>query len=105
VTRDSILELARSGELKGLPKDLVVSERKITMGEIEKAASDGRLREIFGAGTAAVVAPVESVGVDGRNVNVPVGEDGLGDVARSALQEIVRRQMGEVESAWSVRVD
>jgi branched-chain amino acid aminotransferase len=105
VTRDSILQLARSGALTGLPKDLLVSERKITMGEVEQAAKEGRLREMFGAGTAAVVAPVESVGVDGRVVDVPVGSDGLGDVARAALREISRRQLGEVESEWSVAVD
>ncbi|KAG9094351.1 hypothetical protein FS749_012636 [Ceratobasidium sp. UAMH 11750] len=59
VTRDSILCLARdhvSGKAKipGLPDDLIVSERPITMGEVKAAAESGNLLEVFGAGTAAI---------------------------------------------------
>lgn len=32
------------------------------MGEIVDASRNGRLKEMFGAGTAAIVSPVESVG-------------------------------------------
>lgn len=64
VTRDSILALAREHEagriqLAGLPADLVVSERRFTMKDMVKAQSEGRLKESFGAGTAAVVSPVD----------------------------------------------
>ncbi len=55
VTRDSILSLARdhvSGKLAiaGLPRDLRLSERQVTMGEIANAAEEGRLLEVFGTG-------------------------------------------------------
>lgn len=46
-----------------------------------------------------------SIGYDGSNVSIPVGEDGLGDVARVMLREIVGRQIGEIESDWSVPVN
>lgn len=57
VTRDSILSLARdhvSGKLKipGLPDNLVVNERHITMKEVKEAGESGRLLEVFGAGTS-----------------------------------------------------
>lgn len=56
VTRDSILALARDhisgkGRIDGLPDDLVVSERPMTMGEVKAAAESGNLLEVFGAGT------------------------------------------------------
>jgi branched-chain amino acid aminotransferase len=55
VTRDSILALARdhvSGKARipGLPEDLIVSERPMTMGELKAAADSGNLLEVFGAG-------------------------------------------------------
>lgn len=112
VTRDSILQLAAGHadgsaplpELAHLKGRLRVSERKITMPEVEAAAKDGRLREIFGSGTAAIVSSVDSIGYDGRQIAVPVGEDGLGDVTRAMLRGIVGRQLGEIESDWSVLV-
>lgn len=41
---------------------------------------------------------------EGAEVPVPCGEDGLGDIARIMLREIVGRQTGEIASDWSVPV-
>ncbi|WKY16215.1 hypothetical protein Q1695_001140 [Nippostrongylus brasiliensis] len=55
VTRDSLLELAREwGEFK-------VSEKSFTMHDLKKALDEGRLFEMFGAGTACVVSPIGEV--------------------------------------------
>lgn len=55
VTRDSLLELAREwGEFK-------VSEKSFTMYDVKKALDEGRLLEMFGAGTACVVSPVGQI--------------------------------------------
>ncbi|PIO70751.1 putative branched-chain-amino-acid transaminase [Teladorsagia circumcincta] len=55
VTRDSLLELAREwGEFK-------VSEKSFTMHDVKKALDEGRLLEMFGAGTACVVSPVGQI--------------------------------------------
>ena len=56
VTRDSVLRLLEghiSGKekLSGLSGDIIVSERPVTMGEVETASKEGRLVEMFGAGT------------------------------------------------------
>lgn len=106
VTRDSILDLAHehaSGRapLEGLPKQLEVVERKISMPEIVAAQKQGRLKEMFGSGTAAVVSPINNLGYMGTNISVPVGEDGLGNVARAMLMELAGRQYGTIEHPWS----
>jgi len=55
VTRDSVLALARDHErgklrLAGLDKDVIVSERPVTMTEVQEASRTGQLVEMFGAG-------------------------------------------------------
>jgi len=64
VTRDSILHLARSWG------DFDVVERFPTMPEIKLAAEEGRLLEAFGAGTAAVVTPIEAIQYKGEDIEV-----------------------------------
>ncbi|RHY83883.1 hypothetical protein DYB35_005332 [Aphanomyces astaci] len=60
VTRQSILELARGwGEFK-------VTETTITMPSIVKAEQEGRLLEVFGSGTAAVISPVKLINYNGK---------------------------------------
>ncbi len=51
ITRKSILELCRKWGLK-------TSERRITIQEVADAYDAGKLEEVFGTGTAAVVSPV-----------------------------------------------
>lgn len=51
ITRASALTLLREWGVK-------VSERRVSMGELVDAGRSGELREVFGTGTAAVVAPV-----------------------------------------------
>ncbi|KAF8609406.1 branched-chain amino acid aminotransferase II [Ceratobasidium sp. AG-I] len=109
VTRDSILALARDhisgkGHIDGLPDDLVVSERPMTMGEVKAAAESGSLLEVFGAGTAAIVCPVKAIGYLDKDIDIPVGESGMGPICKAILDQIVARQMGTIESDWSVVV-
>ena len=59
VTRDSVLTLARehsssSNRLSGLPNDLTVSERSVTMREVKEASETGKLVELFGAGMSSL---------------------------------------------------
>lgn len=109
VTRDSILTLARdhaSGKcpVPGLPSNLVVEERGVTMSEIKSAVGRGELVELFGAGTAAVVSPVDKIGYLGEDIEIPVGEDGMGPLSRPLWERLVGIQKGVIESDWSVVV-
>jgi branched-chain amino acid aminotransferase len=64
VTRDSILYLAQSMGLK-------VEERFPTMEELQLACESNRLVEAFGAGTAAVVTPIEGIHYEGTTLRIP----------------------------------
>jgi len=109
VTRDSVLTLAREhasgkNKLANLSGKLIVSERSVTMKEVKTAAAAGRLVEMFGAGTAAVISPVDRIGYMGEDIHIPTGEDGMGPVSRPIWTELVGRQWGTIPSEWSVPV-
>ncbi len=63
VTRDSILKLAAD---MGMP----VQERRVSLEEIEAGLKNGTLTEAFGAGTAAVVAPIEVIHLKGVDYKI-----------------------------------
>lgn len=44
------------------------------------------------------------IGYEGKDVIVPTGPKGLGEVAGAVLDQIVGIQMGKIESPWSVIV-
>ncbi|XP_053600486.1 branched-chain-amino-acid aminotransferase, cytosolic [Plodia interpunctella] len=65
VTRRSVLELAGQWE------DLVVTEEVLTMGQIIDLNNKGRLLEMFGAGTAAVISPISRIGFLDNHIHIP----------------------------------
>lgn len=68
ITKRSVIELAKDW---GMP----VEERKVEVDEIIKAAEDGTLTEVFGAGTAATIAQIRMIGYRGKQYDLPpVGE-------------------------------
>jgi branched-chain amino acid aminotransferase len=64
VTRDSLLILARD-------LGYVVEERPVSVDELEGAFRSGGITEAFGAGTAAVVAPIQSIQINGVDYSLP----------------------------------
>ena len=92
VVRRSVLELARTwGEF-------VVSERHVRMAELLDAQREGRLLEMFGTGTACVVAPVSAVRYRGRDYAVPLGA--LAGRLFTQLQQIQTGVQGHAD--WAV---
>ncbi|MXQ92970.1 hypothetical protein E5288_WYG017674 [Bos mutus] len=70
IVRQSLLDLARTwGEFR-------VVERKITMKEFLRALKDGRVREVFGSGTACQVCPVHQILYQGKHFHIPTMENG-----------------------------
>ncbi|THH08726.1 hypothetical protein EW145_g2514 [Phellinidium pouzarii] len=109
VTRDSVLSLARKhasgkNKLDGLTSDFIVSERPVTMSEVKAAAEANKLVELFGAGTAVVISPVDRIGYLDEDMLIPTGSDGMGPVSRVIYNELVGRQLGTIPSEWSVTV-
>ncbi|KAI9819887.1 MAG: Mitochondrial branched-chain amino acid (BCAA) aminotransferase [Pycnora praestabilis] len=102
VVRDSVLDLARE---KLVPEGWNVLERKYTMKELASAADDGRLIEVFGTGTAAVVSPVRRISWKGRLVDCGLKEDEeAGEIASRMKDWIEGRQYGDEEHAWSYQI-
>lgn len=98
VTRDSVLSLARE---RLVPKGWAVSERKIRMSDVAEAAEEGRMIEVFGAGTAAIVSPVRNISYSGKLVDCGLKEnEEAGEIALQMKNWIEGIQYGDEEHAW-----
>ncbi|TPX62115.1 branched-chain-amino-acid transaminase [Powellomyces hirtus] len=102
VTRSSILALARQwGEFK-------VSEKSVTMDRISRAVKEGRVHEIFGTGTAAIVAPIKKIRIDEKDLIIPLDKSDptsqAGPLTARIKNTIEAIQYGEMEHEWSVVV-
>jgi branched-chain amino acid aminotransferase len=64
VTRKSVIQVARDMGIE-------VEERKLSVKELTEGIVSGRVQEVFGAGTAAVIAPIATIGYDGVDYELP----------------------------------
>lgn len=81
VTRDSLLALAKDMGIN-------IAVRPITHREIKDALENGKRVEAFGAGTAAVVAPIEVISIGGKDYNCHLAEDGMAMKLKKALDDV-----------------
>jgi branched-chain amino acid aminotransferase len=82
ITRDSIITLAKSLGIK-------VEERNISVDEILEKHQEGKLKEAFGVGTAAVVAPISLIGYKSQILNLPpVASTNISSIIAQELQNI-----------------
>lgn len=97
ITRDSLLTLARSwGEFK-------VTEKRFTIDQLTEAIMQGRVKEMFGCGTAAVVSPVKALYFRDKLFEVPVANGRIGPLAERMWNSLIDIQLGRVEHEWCVR--
>lgn len=79
------------------------------MGEICQAVEEGRLLEMFGSGTAAIVSPVKRVHYAGKDWAIPLdpadSKNQAGPLARRFWESIMTIQYGEVDHPWSYIVE
>jgi len=96
VTRDSILTLARTRP------ELRVEERFPTITELINASNEGRLVEAFGAGTAAVVTPIDKIHFEGTDINI----DATGKWTQQFWDDLTGIQYGHQDGpeGWSIKV-
>lgn len=64
ITRKSVIAIAEDEGIK-------VEVRKITVSEVIEASKNGTLKEMFGAGTAAVISPINGFGFRGVDFELP----------------------------------
>lgn len=69
MTRRSVIAVSKSW---GVP----VEERPITIEELIQDYKDGKLEEVFGSGTAAVISPVGELGYKGEHFKIGDGQTG-----------------------------
>ena len=92
VTRDSILTLAKGLNYK-------VEERKIGATELLNAFQKGTFQEAFGAGTAAVVAPIQTINIKGNDYQLPAIKEG--NVASIIKKHLVDIRLGIVPDKYN----
>ena len=97
ITRDSVIKLAKHWN------DNVV-ERKISIDELIQAHGSGKLKEVFGAGTAAVISPVGEIKYGDQVITIAGGK--VGPIAKKYYTAITDIQYGRAEDPlrWIVQV-
>ncbi|GAA4896890.1 branched-chain amino acid aminotransferase [Flaviramulus aquimarinus] len=95
ITRKSIIELAKA---EGIP----VEVRKISVSEVVEAAKKGELKEMFGAGTAAVISPISGFGYKDTDYELPKLDDTYASFLKKRITDI---QTNKVEDPFGWRYE
>jgi len=96
ITRKSIIAIAKE---EGIP----VEVRKITVTEVVAAANNGSLKEMFGAGTAAVISPIAGFGYKGKDYDLPKLAASHADLLKQRITDI-QYNRSEDKYGWRVKV-
>ncbi|WP_372973604.1 branched-chain amino acid aminotransferase [Muriicola sp.] len=81
VTRKSVIDIARS-------EGISVEVRKVRVEELVSASKSGTLKEMFGAGTAAVISPISGFGFRGTDYTLPDLEDSYASRLKKRITDI-----------------
>ena len=97
ITRDSVLQLARDF-------GMTVEERRISIDEIIAAHENGTLEEAFGCGTAAVIAPIITIGYEGKDYDLPAVETRkFSNKVAAELDKIKTGETADIHN-WMVKI-
>jgi branched-chain amino acid aminotransferase len=98
ITRKSVITLARED------LGIKVEERKITVDELVDAHDKGKLQEMFGAGTAATIAPISLFGYNGKDYTLPsTNEKSIGNRIKKELDGIRSGKIADKHN-WMYKV-
>ena len=89
VTRNTVIHLARESGVR-------VSERRISIDEVLSASKKGRLKEVFGTGTAAVISPVGAI--RHNDILISINDGKTGALAQKLYDEITSIHYGDKEN-------
>ena len=85
ITRNSVIELCKSWGMD-------VEERKVSVDELIEAQKTGKLEEVFGSGTAAVISPVGKLRF--KDDVMVIGDGNIGPVSQKLYDAITGIQNG-----------
>lgn len=97
ITRKSAIDVCKSWGLK-------VSERRISIQEIADAYDAGKLNEVFGTGTAAVISPVGHLKWGDKVMEI--NNNKIGDISQKLYDTMTGIQWGKLPDTfgWTVEV-
>ena len=87
VTRKSVIQIAKDWGVE-------VQERLLSVKELVEGISSGQVTEAFGAGTAAVIAPIQTIGFEGTDYELPARKEN--DFSAKVFNEISQIRLGEI---------
>ena len=96
VTRKSLIEIAKREGIK-------VEERAVLVDELVNGANNGSLKEIFGAGTAAVVSPIIGFQYKDQYYELPKIENSIAMQLKDKLTKI-QYKIVEDTYGWTVKI-
>jgi branched-chain amino acid aminotransferase len=96
ITRDSALTILKDNNYK-------VDVRDITIDEIMRAGKEGRLKEVFGTGTAAVVANVQKLAYKDDHVSLDLDSYKVSPFLKDKINGI-RSKRYEDSYGWTMEV-
>jgi branched-chain amino acid aminotransferase len=96
ITRKSIIELAKS-------EGINVEVRKLSVNEVVEAAKNGTLKEMFGAGTAAVISPIAGFGYKNEDFALPKLDDTYASYLKKRITDI-QTNKAEDPFGWRYKV-
>jgi len=97
ITRKSVIAIAEDEGIK-------VEVRKITVNEVVEAAKNGTLKEMFGAGTAAVISPIDEFGYRDNDFKLPVIENNYASRLKKRITDI-QYNRAEDKFGWRYLVE
>lgn len=96
ITRKSVLQIAEAEDIK-------TEVRTITVSEVVSAAKNGTLKEMFGAGTAAVISPIAAFGQKESEYNLPELSDSYASMIKKRITDI-QYNRAEDPFGWRIKV-
>lgn len=96
ITRKSILEIAKHNGIK-------TEVRRISVKELVAAAENDSLKEMFGAGTAAVISPIAGFGYNDKDYDLPQPEDSFATRLKTLITDI-QYNRSEDPFGWRYKV-
>ena len=98
ITRMSCIELLKKWGYK-------VNETRLAITDVMQDAKNGKLEEVFGTGTAAVISPVG--GLMYENETVEIGGFQTGPLTQKLYDTLTGIQFGKLpdDMGWTVKVD
>ena len=96
ITRDSLITISKS-------KGYEVESRDLSIDEVIAGAEDGTLTEVFGSGTAAVVANVEAIGYKGKMHKFNIDDFKIAPMLKDTINGIRSGRLDDTEN-WIIKV-